>query len=83
VNIAAGFTGVYQLFQNSTALPNSIGTTQNSTAGGHQLAGFTLIRLSAGDVITIRNIGNSADTIQNTTDGVTPTSAMLSILKVG
>jgi hypothetical protein len=82
VNIAAGSTGVFQLFQNSTALPNTIGTTQNSGAGGHMLEGFTLIRLSTNDQITIRNIG-PASVLQTTVSGTTPTSAMLSILKVG
>ena len=52
-------------------------------AGGHQVTGLTLIRLNAGDIISIRNIGNIGDILQGGTDGQTPTSAMLSILKVG
>jgi hypothetical protein len=86
VNIAASFTGVYQLFRGAppgTALPNTIGSTENSAAGGHMLVGSTVVRLSAADTIGIKNIGNLADAFQNTTDGVTPTSATLSLLRVG
>src|SRR5262249_58481520 len=37
------------------------------------------IQLNAGGLISIRNIGNVADVLQNTTDRVTPTSAMLKV----
>ncbi len=83
VNIAALSTGVYQLIRNTTLIPGTIGSTENSAAGGHQLTGLTLIRLNAGDIISIRNVGNLGDFLQGGTDGQTPTSAMLSILKVG
>jgi hypothetical protein len=84
VNIAASSTGVYQLLRNNTTLvAGTIGSTENSAAGGHQLSGFTVIRLNANDFISIRNIGNIGDTLQGGTDGQTPTSAMLTIVKIG
>jgi hypothetical protein len=86
VNLAAGSFGVYQLFRNTTtALPNTVGSTENSLAGGHMLVGATVIRLSATDTIGIKNIGTTADTFQNTTDGATttPTSATLTMVRLG
>jgi hypothetical protein len=84
VAIEGGTTGVYQLFQNAAALPGSIGTTENNGNFGHMLVGFTLVPLNAGDLISIRNISDAADVLQSATGGVTnPTSAMLSIVKIG
>jgi len=84
VNLAATSFGVYQLFRDTnTALPNTIGSTENSVAGGHMLVGSTVVRLSAADTIGIKNIGNTTDIFQNTTDGVTPTSATLTLVRLG
>jgi hypothetical protein len=84
VAIEGGTTGVYQLFQNAAGLPGTIGTTENNGNFGHMLIGFTLVPLNAGDLLSIRNISDSADVLQSGSAGVTnPTSAMLSIVKIG
>jgi hypothetical protein len=84
VNLAASSIGVYQLFRNtSTALPNTLGSTENSAAGGHMLEGATVVRLNAGDTIGIQHISVGTNTFQNTTVGATPTSATLTLVRVG
>jgi hypothetical protein len=84
-NVAgAGNTAVFALTVNGTVVPGTNGVTENGSGNGaHQVTGSAAVTLAANATVTVRNISTTADTLAAATDGQTPTSVSLTLLKVG
>ena len=56
--------------------------TENGDAGAHQLTGAAA-DVAANATVNVKNISTTADTLANATDGQTPTSVSLTLVKIG
>jgi hypothetical protein len=83
VGSATGTTGVYQLLAGGVAVPGTVAAGANSGSTQHQVTGFAVLSLSAGAAVSVQNAKTVSDTLQGTVGGVTATSVMLTIVKVG
>jgi hypothetical protein len=83
VALAGGSTGAYQLVVGGTIVPGTIAISANTSTTQHQATGFAVVSVSAGALVNVRNVGTTTDTLASSVDNATPTSVMLTILKLG
>jgi hypothetical protein len=83
VALGPGTASAYQLVVGGTLVPGSVGISANTGSSQHQGIGFAVVNVSAGAAVAVQNVGASASTLSDSVDGVTPTSVMLTIVKVG
>jgi hypothetical protein len=84
VATAGANAAVFALVVNGTVVPGTLGVTVNgSNVGVHQLTGAAAVTLTANSTVLVRNVSSTADTLAAATDGQSPTSVTLTLLKVG
>jgi len=77
-------SAVFALVVNGTVVPGTLGVTVNgNNVGVHQLTGSAAVTLTANSTVAVRNVSSTADTLAAATDGQSPTSVTLTLLKVG
>ena len=82
VALGPGAASAYQLVVGGTLVPGSVGISDDNGSTQHQGIGFAVVNVPAGAAVAVRNVGNSASTLANSVDGATPTSVMLTLLKL-
>jgi hypothetical protein len=74
---------VFQLVVNGNLVAGTLGVAQAGSGGSRQLGGSAAVTLTANSTVLVRNVSSGTVTLAATLVGQSPTSVMLTILKVG